>query len=174
MEGADGKSFRGLIDPEVSAEGAGRDHVFVHLNYPHNRQPFPMRGFIRKDYGYIWNGWADSKTAFQNESMSGRAFAAMKKAAENNPAIAERVELYLHRVPQELYQYSDDPDALANVFNQKGHHTQGCYAQYWLLQHMRDTKDPQFEAYLAYLKSLPSEEARGLPHFEHMTTPPQD
>lgn len=174
LEGADGVSFRGLIDPGVSAEGAGRDYVFVHLNHPHNRKPYPMRGFIRKDYGYIWNGWSDGQTSFNNESMSGRTFAAMKKAAETDPEVAKRVDLYLHRVPQELYQYSDDPDALTNVFNTKGHHVQGCYAQYRLLQHMHDTEDPQFEAYLNYLKSLPADEARGLPFFERSMTPPQE
>jgi len=174
LEGADGKSFRGLIDPAVPSDGVGRDHVFVSINTLSSRKEFAMRGMITRTHGYVWNKWSDGKTAFKNESMSGRTFKAMAAAAENEPAIAQRTNHYLYRSPQELYHYVDDADALVNVFEQKGHRTYGCYAQYRLLHQMRDTKDPQFEAYRSYLKSLPKEQARGLPHFERGTNPPPD
>ena len=61
LAGADGKSFLGLIDLAVPATGVGRDQVFVHLNAPYSGEPFPMRGVITPQAGYIWNGWANGK-----------------------------------------------------------------------------------------------------------------
>lgn len=158
LEGANGKSFRGLIDPAVSAEGVGRSRVFVHLNAPYSRKPFPMRGVITPQYGYIWNGWSDGKTTFRNESMSGRTFKAMQEAAETDPAIAARVKHLLYRTPEECYDYQKDPDALNNsveVFSiitpsplEDGRNA--------LLKHMKATGDPQLETYeLLFNKKQP-------------------
>ena len=153
LKGADGESFRGLIDPSVSDEGVGRSRVFVHLNYPYSRKPFTMRGVITPTYGYIWSAWADGETKFANESMSGRTFAAMKKAAENDPEIAKRVEFYLKRVPQEFYNYKKDPDALNNLFARKGPRKQMMAMRAKLAHHLRDTGDPLFKSFLEALES---------------------
>ena len=168
LEGADGRSFRGLIDPAVSDEGAGRSRVVVHLNAPYSRKPYPMRGVIGPKSGYIWSGWADGETTFKNESMSGRAFKAMQKAAETDPDIAARVKHLLYRTPQEFYDYEKDPDALKNLIGteEKGWRTGLCHSQYWLLDHMHRTNDPQYEAYLAYLRSLDRKRCPGLNAFE--------
>jgi N-sulfoglucosamine sulfohydrolase len=153
LDGADGKSFRGLIDPEMTAEGVGRDRVFVHLNYPFSRKSFAMRGVITTSGGYVWNGWANDKTKFSNESMSGRTFAAMKKAAKNQPAIAKRVRHYLYRCPEELYDYAGDPDALDNHVGAPDAKHKLSNARASVLSHMQRTNDPQFENYQAFLKS---------------------
>jgi N-sulfoglucosamine sulfohydrolase len=168
LDGANGESFRGLIDPDVSADGVGRDHVFVHLNAPYSKKPFPMRGVITPKGGYIWNGWADGKTTFRNESMSGRTFKAMQKAAETDPAIAARVKHLLYRVPEESYNYQKDPDALNNLVPVPIDKEYASLSQFVLLKHMRDTKDPQFQAYRDYLASF---EAQSLQYFEPAQTP---
>lgn len=154
LEGADGESFRGLFDTRIPSEGVGRSQIFTHLNYPYSRQPFPMRAVITPKGGYIWNGWADGKTAFRNESMSGRTFAAMQKAAKDNPEIAARVKLYLHRVPEELYNYEVDPDALTNQINNPEAQNKLNRERDDLLEHMKRTNDPQFKAYKAYLAEV--------------------
>lgn len=153
LQGADGKSFRGLIDPEVDAKGARRSFVYVYLNAPHSRKPFPMRGQIGKGWGYVWNGWSDGKTAFRNESMSGRTFKAMQEAAKNDPAIAERVKHLLYRTQEEFYDYEKDPNALRNVIDLPPPDSPlpVDYIRAGMLEHMEKTNDPQLEAYKAFL-----------------------
>lgn len=152
LDGADGQSFRGLIDPNVDANGVGRDSVFVHLNYPFSRQSFAMRGVITQGGGYIWNGWANDKKKFSNESMSGRTFAAMAKAAKHDPAIAERVRHYVYRCPEELYDYRTDPDALKNQIDSPEAQLALSEGRAELRKHMEQTDDPQLELYKAYLQ----------------------
>lgn len=151
LAGADGKSFRGLIDPDVDAQGVGRDRVIVHLNYPYSRKSFAMRGVISTRGGYIWNGWADDKTKFSNESMSGRTFAAMSKAGKSDPAVAERVRHYLYRCPEEIYDYAKDPDALDNRIDDPEIKGELSNARSELVRHMQRTRDPQLENFQAYL-----------------------
>lgn len=154
LDGADGHSFRGLIDPEVDAEGIGRDRVYVHLNYPHSRQSFPMRGVISLNQGYIWNGWSDKSTKFKNEAMSGRTFAAMSNAAKQNEAIAQRVQHYLYRCPEELYDYEQDPNAMKNLIDQPSANESLSMLRSSLLTHMQRTNDPQLENFKAHLDSV--------------------
>ena len=158
LDGADGRSFRGLIDPSVPSEGVGRDQVYVYLNAPFSRKPFPMRGVITPTYGYIWNGWADGETKFSNESMSGRTFAAMVQAAKDNTSIAERVDLYLHRVPEEYFAYDTDPDALNNLVGTPERRELIQSIRERMLQQMRDTDDPQIKAYESFLEGLVANE----------------
>lgn len=156
LDGANGESFRGLIDPDVSAEGVGRDRVYVHLNAPFSKKPFPMRGMISMESGYIWNGWADGKTEFRNESMSGRTFKAMQEAAEKDHAIAARVKHLLYRTPEEFYDYKTDPDALRNVieFPQPDSPLPVDFIRAGMLEQMEKTADPQLDAYKAFLDGL--------------------
>lgn len=156
LDGVDGKSFRGLIDPAVDSEGVGRKRVFVHLNYPFSRKRFAMRGLISIHDGYIWNGWADGKTKFSNESMSGRTFAAMAEAAKSDAAIAARVSNYLYRCPEELFDYQLDPDALNNRIDDLDTKPKLNGLRSSLLEHMERTDDPEFENYSLYLKSVRS------------------
>jgi hypothetical protein len=39
----------------------------------------------------------------------------MVEAGKSDPAIQKRVDLFSDRVPEELYHYKTDPDALANL-----------------------------------------------------------
>jgi N-sulfoglucosamine sulfohydrolase len=40
----------------------------------------------------------------------------MVEAGKSDAAIQERVDLFSNRVPEELYHYKTDPDALSNLF----------------------------------------------------------
>jgi N-sulfoglucosamine sulfohydrolase len=162
LEGADGNSFRSLIDSKADSQWVDRNHVFVHLNYPFSRRSFPMRGVISLNQGgnlesYIWNQWADDKTKFSNESMSGRAFAAMRKAGNDSPAIAERVRHYLQRCREEFYDYDQDPDALENLADKPEATRRLADARVRLLEHMQVTNDPQLENYESFLETANAE-----------------
>lgn len=138
LAGADGSSILPILDGKDQPE---RNKVFTSINSPHSGKPFPMRAINNGDHLYIWNGWADGKTYFKNESMSGLTYKAMKAAAKTDPAIAARVELYDHRVPQELYDLRTDPDCLHNLISESTSVADAMRET--LLQQMEATNDPQ-------------------------------
>ena len=148
LEGCDGTSFLPLLRGESQK---GRDRVFTYINTTAAKRSYPMRAVQDARYGYIWNGWSDGKTTFHNESQSGRTMAAMRRAAKKDPAIAARVDLFLHRVPEELYDYQSDPDALHNLANDPKYRDELERYRRILLDHMKQTNDPQLTAFQAYL-----------------------
>ena len=106
-----------------------------------------MRSVLTRRWGYIYNGWADGETVFKNESQNGLTMAAMKAAAGNNSSIAERVKLFLYRVPEELYDYEKDPDALHNLIGDPAHKERVESFRRQLAEHMKDTADPQLATF---------------------------
>ena len=108
----DGRSMLGLLNGETQE---GRDVVFTEFNETAGKRSFPMRCVQDGRFGYIFNAWSDGEREFRNESMNGRTWKAMCTAAETNAAIASRVELFSHRVREELYDFRADPDALHNL-----------------------------------------------------------
>ena len=63
-------------------------------------------------YGYIFNPWSDGQLILRNESQTGRSFPAMQSAAVTSPEIAARVQLFLRRVPEELYDFEAEAEGL--------------------------------------------------------------
>ena len=118
MKGMDGRSFLPVLKGKKQK---GREFAFTHINTIASGRSYTMRSLQGKRYGLIWNGWHDKQTTFKNESMSGLTWKAMAKAAENDPALAERVKHYLYRTPFEFYDYEKDPDALRNQIGDNQH-----------------------------------------------------
>lgn len=82
---------------------------------------FPMRSVTSKKYVYIYNGWSDGEIKFRNESMSGLTFEAMIEAAKTDVEIQKRVDLYLYRVKEELYDIENDSDCLVNLLDNEAY-----------------------------------------------------
>ena len=72
---------------------------------------------------------------------------AMIQAAEDDEAIAARVKLFLHRTPEELYDYQRDPDALHNLTGDKNQQDELNRLRRKLLVNMRATNDPLADAF---------------------------
>ena len=47
--------------------------------------------------------------------MGGLTFRAMQQAAPEQKPVADRVEMLLHRVPEEFYDFAADPNGLHNL-----------------------------------------------------------
>lgn len=137
--GMDGRSFVPLL---THGKQAGRDHVFTCYNDTSGRRTYPMRCLQTPRFGYIFNAWSDGKTLYRSEPMNGMTFAAMQKAAPTNPAVASRVELLLHRVPEELYDFAADPDALRNLATDSKYREQLQQMRRQMLAWMEQTQDP--------------------------------
>lgn len=146
LPGADGRSFLPVLRGKTQPE---RDHVFTHINTTAGKNAYPMRSIVEARFGYIWNGWSNGSTVFKNESQSGLTFAAMKRAAGKDPGVAKRVEHFVHRVPEELYDYASDPDALHNLASHPKHADTLIRLRERLETAMESTDDPQLERYRA-------------------------
>lgn len=148
LEGADGRTFRGVL---AGKEG-GRDHVFTHINTLSSKRAYPMRKVQDRRFAYIFNAWADGKTVFKNESQAGLTMKAMERAAEQDQSIAARVKLFLYRVPEELYDVQNDPDALHNLSDHPDYRDEIRKYRAMLLKEMESSGDPQLQAYRGYLR----------------------
>jgi N-sulfoglucosamine sulfohydrolase len=112
--GMDGRSFLPLINDEQQEQ---REVVFTEFHKIFARIEYPMRSVQDATYGYIVNFWADGEKQIRGDALSGRTFQAMREAAASNDTMAERMDLFQHRVPEELYDYSVDPDGLVNLID---------------------------------------------------------
>jgi N-sulfoglucosamine sulfohydrolase len=151
FDGMDGRSIVGILK---GGEQSGRNMVFTQINTTSansaknpDRGVYPIRAATTRRYGYIFNGWADGETLFQNESMSGRTFNAMAEAAKTDAAIADRVRWYLYRGAEEFYDYRNDPFALDNLINDPKHAKRIENMRKRVLDKMRETNDPQLAAF---------------------------
>ncbi len=139
----DGTSFL----PVLQGKEQNREFVFTQFNQTAAKRNYPMRCIQNSQFGYIFNPWSDGKKIFKNESMAGRTFHAMEHAAETDLQIAERVELFLHRVPEEFYDFKNDPDARNNLIDSPDYAEQIATLQNKLEQKMMETGDPMLTAF---------------------------
>jgi N-sulfoglucosamine sulfohydrolase len=144
LDGVDGRSFLPVLRGESQA---GRTHVFTHINRTAGRKEYPMRAVQDKQFGYIYNGWSDGKTVFRNESQSGLTMNAMRAAAASDEKIAARVKHFLYRTPEELYDYSADPDARHNLAGDPKYAGQLAKYRKMMAAHMESTGDPNAAAF---------------------------
>ena len=108
----DGASLLPLLCGERQPD---RDAVFTQFHQTAGKGDYPMRCVQTARFGYIFNAWSDGERVFRNESQTGRTFAAMQAAGATSAEIAARIDLFLRRVPEELYDFDADPDALHNL-----------------------------------------------------------
>ena len=120
IDGVDGRSLRPVISGERRQQ-AGSIFTFFNRTAKNSMtgkaQSYPMRCVQNKKYAYIYNEWADGSREFRSEAMMGITFNAMKAAAESDIEIRQRVDFYLHRVPEEVYDLESDPGCLKNLIS---------------------------------------------------------
>lgn len=119
IDDIDGKSFKEcLYDNSDIHEDIFTQFYKTSIN-PQTGEPgyYPMRSVTSKKYVYIFNGWSDGETEFRNESMSGLTFDAMKEAALTDPDVKARVDLFLLRKVEELYDVENDNSCLVDLMD---------------------------------------------------------
>lgn len=102
---------------------------------------FPMRCVQDKQYAYIYNGWYGQEDRYRTETMAGLSFQAMEEAAKTDPEIAKRVEFYLNRVREELYDYKADPQALCNLVEEPEYRSMVCGFRKRMREYMVESGD---------------------------------
>jgi len=112
--GMDGRSFAPLLRGEKQS---GRDMIFKEYNENSGGFRHPMRCVQTKNFCYIFNPWSDGTNVFKTATTGTIAYREMQRLAKTDPNVAARLELFNHRVPEELYDIRKDPDSLRNLIN---------------------------------------------------------
>lgn len=110
----DGRSLLPLFDAGAPA-AADRDEIYTVFHETAAKRRFEMRCRQDAETGYIWNAWSDGETEYRAENMLGRTWPAMLEAASDDARLRARMDAYLHRAPEELYDLAADPDCLVNL-----------------------------------------------------------
>ena len=137
--GVNGKTFLPLLHGE---DQDGRGQVFTQFHETSGRRAFPMRSVQNAQFGYIYNHWSDGIKKYGSESQHGRTWAAMKAEEAGDEDLAARTRLYSYRVPEELYDYESDPDALENLIDDPDYAAELDALRTVLKEWMVETSDP--------------------------------
>jgi N-sulfoglucosamine sulfohydrolase len=107
-----GRSFAPVIRGQSQAD---RDFVILQYNENSGRSRHPMRGIHTREHLYLYNPWSDGSRKFATATTGTLTYRQMVKRAATEPDVAARLELFDHRVVEELYDVSRDPDCLINL-----------------------------------------------------------
>ena len=140
----DGRSFLPALKGERMA---GWDRVFTFYNQSAGRNWLLMRCIRTKDRAYIWNAWSDGRMQYKAENMAGVTWKALLAAAQTNPAIKQRTDFYLYRVPEEFYDLTGDPCERQNLIGAPERQAEISALRGDLLALLRRTGDPLAEAF---------------------------
>jgi len=145
-KGLDGRSFAPLLRGERQD---GRDFVVTEYNENAGGHRDPMRSIVTKDFAYIFNPWSNGERVMATATKGTVTYRRMHALAKTDPKVAERLDLFDHRVPEELYNYSDDSDALENLIAKPEYRAQRDQLTKQLEAWMVRTNDPMLEVFRA-------------------------
>jgi len=140
----DGRSFAPTLRGESQQH---RNLVYTFHNENSGRNRSPMRSVQTKRFGYIFNPWSDGQRVFRTATTGTATFRTMQKLAADDEAIAARLDLFQHRVPEELYDYKNDPDALHNLIDDPAYATILGELRSEMRRIMVESHDPLLEAF---------------------------
>ena len=143
--GLDGRSFLPLLKGETQA---GRDMIFKEYNENSGGVRNPMRGIQTRRFGYLYNPWSNGERFFRTATTGTITYRTMKRLAETDEAIAARVKLFDLRVPEEFYDYENDPDALHNLIDDPDYQDEIQAHRAALQDWMERTGDHALESFL--------------------------
>jgi len=143
-DGLDGTSFLPLLKGAKSQPG--REMVFTTIDSKQGGDAVPMRCLQNAKYAYIYNPFANDEYWYRNNN-EGLAMKAMEKAAETDPEIKARVDLFRYRIAEEFYDLEKDPDCLNNLIGVAGHADDITAMKSLLEAEMVRTRDPMLKAF---------------------------
>ena len=142
--GFDGKSFAAVLKGESQPE---RTMVFKEHNENAGGQNSPMRAVQTKDWLYIFSPWSNGTRVMSGATNGTSTARQMRVLAKTNEAIAARIDLFDHRVPEEAYEVRYDPDALTNLIAKPENAAQVATLEKALEDWMVKTNDPLLEVF---------------------------
>lgn len=143
-EGLDGRSFAPLLRGETQD---GRDMIVTEYNENAGGFRHPMRAVVTRDYGYIFNPWSNGTRVMSTATKGTITYRRMKALALKDAELAARLNLFEHRVPEELYRYANDPDARQNLIDDESHRAEYQKLTAALEAWMKRTGDPMLAVF---------------------------
>ena len=110
----DGRSFYPILEGKRQPN---RNFVFKEYNENSGAGRHPIRGIQTKEFLYLFNPWSDGVNKFKTATTGTLSYESMRKRAEFDPVMAERLRFFDHRSIEELYDVVNDPDCLNNLIN---------------------------------------------------------
>ena len=144
--GMDGRSFAPVLRGETQT---GRDFIVAEYNENSGGNRHPMRTIITKDYAYLFNPWSNGTRAMATATKGTATYRRMVALAKTDHAVAARLDLFEHRVPEELFNYAIDPDALKNLVADPAHRGPRDALIATLDAWMVQTRDPMLSVFRA-------------------------
>jgi N-sulfoglucosamine sulfohydrolase len=106
-----------------------------------------MRSVETRRFCYIFNPWADGERVFKTATTGTLTYRKMKEMAETDDKMAARVDLFDHRVLEELYDVENDPGALDNLVDDPAYKDELNNLRKILEDWMVETGDHALEAF---------------------------
>jgi N-sulfoglucosamine sulfohydrolase len=94
-------------------------------------------------YLLIYQPWSDGLLTMRADSMTGLTFAAMERAGQSDPRVAERVKNYLFGVPVSFFDLQTDPGQRRDLIDAPEHQARIARMRDALLREMERTGDPR-------------------------------
>jgi N-sulfoglucosamine sulfohydrolase len=139
-----GSSFLPLLQGKNQAD---RDVVFKEYNENAGGKRNPMRGVQTPQYLYLFNPWSDGTDVMRTATQGTKTYKRMQELAATSEPIRKRLDLFEHRIVEELYDVQEDPDCLINLIDSKDHHSALVKLRDQLKTWMHDTDDHALVAF---------------------------
>ena len=108
-----------------------------------------MRSIVTKDFAYLFNPWSNGQRMMATATKGTVSYRRMQALAKTDAQVAARLTLFERRVPEEMFNYATDPDALKNLVNDPGFRPQRDRLTALLDAWMVQTRDPMLEVFRA-------------------------
>ena len=143
-DGLQGTSFEPLLQGKAQQ---GRTAVFKEYNENAGGNRHPMRGVETPEYLYLFNPWSDGEDIMRTATQGTKTYKRMKELAPTSEELRQRLDLFEHRVIEELYNVQEDPDCLINLIDSKSHQSVLEDMRNRLKIWMEETSDPALVAF---------------------------
>jgi N-sulfoglucosamine sulfohydrolase len=143
-DGLDGRSFTALLRGEKQP---GRDSVFKEHNENAGGSRDPMRAVQTRQFLYVFNPWSNGERVMATATNGTPTCRRLKQLARTDAALAARLDLYEHRVVEELYDVEHDPDCLHNLIASSQHAEELARLRTAIAEWMERTDDPLLDVF---------------------------
>jgi N-sulfoglucosamine sulfohydrolase len=143
-DGLDGRSFAALLRGEKQS---GWDMVFKEHNENAGGSRDPMRAVQTRQFLYVFNTWSNGERVMATATNGTPTCRRMKQLARTDAALAARLDLYEHRVVEELYDVEHDPDCLHNLVASPQHAAELDRLRVAMADWMERTDDPLLDIF---------------------------
>lgn len=141
----DGTSFLPVLQGKAQKK---RTTVFTEFHRIFAGIDYSMRCVQAENFGYIVNFWSDGDHEIRGDAASGRTFQAMKEGALVDESVDERLNMYVYRVPEELYDFKNDSDGLVNLIDDPAYQEDIFRLRELIWREMKRTEDPLHDEFV--------------------------